>query len=292
MTRSGLTPQDWVKVVLVAGIGTILEWVSAQPPVPWWCRHLPRGRSTASWGGAAICSASGGAPSSGANQLSLLRVCWVEQRHTRRLYAAGSAHGGRRSHVLAHSATMRLRVPSAARQPWCVQFDFYTYAQLTTTLKKVFFPTNNDTAQSLAFWSVYAVGECPQRCAIANRGVRRTRWCHPDRWTAVLHSIYGMYACMPPTLRGLLSPSPTPSSSSSPPPPSPRTAGFIFRPLGALIFGHIGDTYGRIRSLTISIVCMRCPQSSSGACCRGGLAAVHAACSHPLLSFLSVLCRQ
>ena len=34
MARSGLTPKDWVKVVLVAGIGTILEWVSAQPPVP------------------------------------------------------------------------------------------------------------------------------------------------------------------------------------------------------------------------------------------------------------------
>ena len=28
MTRSGLTPRDWTKVVLVAGIGTILEWVS------------------------------------------------------------------------------------------------------------------------------------------------------------------------------------------------------------------------------------------------------------------------
>jgi hypothetical protein len=28
MTRSGLTPRDWTRVVLVAGIGTILEWVS------------------------------------------------------------------------------------------------------------------------------------------------------------------------------------------------------------------------------------------------------------------------
>ena len=49
---------------------------------------------------------------------------------------------------------------------WCVQFDFYTYAQLTSTLKKVFFPTTDEVAQSLAFWSVYAIGECPQRCAM------------------------------------------------------------------------------------------------------------------------------
>ena len=36
-------------------------------------------------------------------------------------------------------------------------------------------------------------------------------------------------------------------------------AGFIVRPLGAIIFGHIGDTYGRNRTLAISIVCMAVP---------------------------------
>ncbi len=32
--------------------------------------------------------------------------------------------------------------------------------------------------------------------------------------------------------------------------------GFVVRPLGALIFGHIGDTWGRNTTLRIAIVCM------------------------------------
>lgn len=36
-------------------------------------------------------------------------------------------------------------------------------------------------------------------------------------------------------------------------------AGFVVRPLGALIFGHIGDTVGRNKTLTISIICMALP---------------------------------
>ncbi|KAL4447988.1 hypothetical protein ABPG75_005207 [Micractinium tetrahymenae] len=35
--------------------------------------------------------------------------------------------------------------------------------------------------------------------------------------------------------------------------------GFVVRPLGALIFGHIGDTWGRNTTLRIAIVCMAIP---------------------------------
>lgn len=69
------------------------------------------------------------------------------------------------------------------------RFDFYCYTQLNATLEKVFFPTDDPTIQTLAFWGVYA-------------------------------------------------------------------AAFVVRPLGALIFGHIGDTVGRNRCLLLSIVAM------------------------------------
>ena len=36
-------------------------------------------------------------------------------------------------------------------------------------------------------------------------------------------------------------------------------AGFLMRPVGALLFGHIGDRYGRQRALTLSVVAMAVP---------------------------------
>ena len=36
-------------------------------------------------------------------------------------------------------------------------------------------------------------------------------------------------------------------------------AGFLMRPLGALVFGHIGDNYGRQRALVLSVVAMAVP---------------------------------
>ena len=36
-------------------------------------------------------------------------------------------------------------------------------------------------------------------------------------------------------------------------------AGFLMRPVGALVFGHIGDHYGRQRALTLSVVAMAVP---------------------------------
>ena len=36
-------------------------------------------------------------------------------------------------------------------------------------------------------------------------------------------------------------------------------AGFLMRPVGALLFGHIGDRYGRSRALTLSVVAMAVP---------------------------------
>ena len=36
-------------------------------------------------------------------------------------------------------------------------------------------------------------------------------------------------------------------------------AGFLMRPLGALVFGHIGDNYGRQRALILSVVAMAVP---------------------------------
>lgn len=40
--------------------------------------------------------------------------------------------------------------------------------------------------------------------------------------------------------------------------------GFVVRPLGALIFGHIGDTWGRNITLRIAIVCMAIPTVVTG----------------------------
>ena len=36
-------------------------------------------------------------------------------------------------------------------------------------------------------------------------------------------------------------------------------AGFLMRPVGAAIFGHIGDRYGRARALQLSVICMAVP---------------------------------
>ncbi|MBY0293521.1 MAG: MFS transporter, partial [Alphaproteobacteria bacterium] len=35
--------------------------------------------------------------------------------------------------------------------------------------------------------------------------------------------------------------------------------GFLMRPLGAIVFGYIGDLYGRKRALTLSIILMAIP---------------------------------
>lgn len=37
------------------------------------------------------------------------------------------------------------------------------------------------------------------------------------------------------------------------------TAGFIMRPLGGIIFGYIGDKYGRLKALNLSIACVTLP---------------------------------
>ena len=42
-------------------------------------------------------------------------------------------------------------------------------------------------------------------------------------------------------------------------------AGFLMRPLGALVFGHIGDHYGRQRALILSVVAMAVPTVLIGA---------------------------
>ncbi len=36
-------------------------------------------------------------------------------------------------------------------------------------------------------------------------------------------------------------------------------AGFLMRPIGAMIFGHIGDRFGRPRALQLSVICMAIP---------------------------------
>jgi len=36
-------------------------------------------------------------------------------------------------------------------------------------------------------------------------------------------------------------------------------AGFLMRPVGALLFGHIGDRFGRQKALTLSVLCMAVP---------------------------------
>jgi MFS transporter, MHS family, proline/betaine transporter len=41
-------------------------------------------------------------------------------------------------------------------------------------------------------------------------------------------------------------------------------AGFLMRPVGALLFGHIGDRYGRQRALTLSVIAMAVPTVAIG----------------------------
>ncbi|MDO8431509.1 MAG: MFS transporter [Candidatus Binatus sp.] len=41
-------------------------------------------------------------------------------------------------------------------------------------------------------------------------------------------------------------------------------AGFLMRPVGALLFGHVGDRYGRQRALTLSVVAMAIPTVTIG----------------------------
>jgi MFS transporter, MHS family, proline/betaine transporter len=41
-------------------------------------------------------------------------------------------------------------------------------------------------------------------------------------------------------------------------------SGFVMRPLGALLFGYIGDHYGRKKALTLSIYCMAIPTTLMG----------------------------
>src|SRR5262245_14429244 len=36
-------------------------------------------------------------------------------------------------------------------------------------------------------------------------------------------------------------------------------AGFLMRPFGGLVFGHIGDRFGRRRALTLSVLAMAVP---------------------------------
>jgi MFS transporter, MHS family, proline/betaine transporter len=41
---------------------------------------------------------------------------------------------------------------------------------------------------------------------------------------------------------------------------------FMMRPIGSIIFGHIGDRYGRKRALMVSVTAMRSLPSPSGSC--------------------------
>jgi MFS family permease len=48
------------------------------------------------------------------------------------------------------------------------------------------------------------------------------------------------------------------------PTPLPCTVGFISRPVGALLFGHMGDTRGRGTCLLVSVILMGVPTVSGG----------------------------
>ncbi|WIA30903.1 hypothetical protein OEZ86_000955 [Tetradesmus obliquus] len=72
------------------------------------------------------------------------------------------------------------------------KFDFTVYAQLSTVLTAVFFPSSSESASLLSFWGVFAVG-------------------------------------------------------------------FISRPLGAMLFGHVGDAYGRRITMLLTILLITLP---------------------------------
>ena len=109
--------------------------------------------------------------------------------------------------------------------------DFYSYSQLDATLTTVFFGAN---AGDTGYWWATPLLRC-RPCAAAHccrccaRGSRPPSPARPSRTAAAIGSsparlIFGL--------------------------------SMAARPIGALLFGHIGDTHGRSRALALGILAM------------------------------------
>lgn len=75
---------------------------------------------------------------------------------------------------------------------------------------------------------------------------------------------YALYGILAPTFSTLFFPSTGDSVDSLIKTYLAFAVGFIFRPLGAIIFGRIGDRYGRKKALVTSMILMACATGSLG----------------------------
>lgn len=129
------------------------------------------------------------------------------------------------------------------------------YTQLASVMSKVFFPGSNPAVQALSIWGIFA-GEhanAGDTAATIRHMPGRAMATNIDRDCAYRAHQHCLSVCLP----ALCSAAPT--------------VGFVSRPVGALIFGHMGDTRGRGLCLLISVILMGVPtvsQTHSCSCTR------------------------
>jgi hypothetical protein len=119
-------------------------------------------------------------------------------------------------------------------------------------MSKVFFPGSNPAVQALSIWGIFAGqhASSPQLLQPARHHYVAASQRH-QRCQGTVHITNTkrcLSACLPTCLSVLCL--------------TPTTVGFVSRPVGALIFGHMGDTRGRGLCLLISVILMGVPTVS------------------------------
>lgn len=113
---------------------------------------------------------------------------------------------------------------------------------MSSTIQKVFFPPTASAAiQLLSYWGIFAGGMGPETRWAPTAVLARPRLLSAG--ILVIHSI----------------PQQTPSQLLRPSPCCAVAVGFVTRPVGALAFGHLGDTRGRGMCLLLSVIFMGVP---------------------------------
>jgi MFS family permease len=118
---------------------------------------------------------------------------------------------------------------------------------MTATIQKVFFPpTASAAVQLLSYWGIFAGMLWRQQLAVHPVTLHCTgSWgsCPADRLTVTPHNA-DTHLCSHPSALTI-----------------PLLAvGFVTRPIGALAFGHLGDTRGRGTCLLLSVIFMGVPK--------------------------------